>query len=154
MKEGDVEEYQWSSQYELKNQYSCISSQLNYPEFGEHAFSLLNHLWVRLCGLPGLFTPRSGLRNFCMGCKEPVQETPIVMVNGSSSVNGFYVCRFILRIKVYTEVVRMRILKWKTCKDAHTTIPTHIKTHTHMHTHTHTHTHTPVSYTHLTLPTS
>ena len=27
-------------------------------------------------------------------------------------------------------------------------------THTHTHKHTHTHTHTPVSYTHLTLPTT
>ena len=31
---------------------------------------------------------------------------------------------------------------------------THTHTHTHTRKHTHTHTHTPVSYTHLTLPTT
>ena len=44
----------------------------------------------------------------------------------------------------------------------HTHTKTHTKTHAsmltpacmHTHTHTHAHTHTPVSYTHLTLPTS
>ena len=43
-------------------------------------------------------------------------------------------------------------------KHAHTHSSTHARTHAHTRTHTHTrtrtHTHTPVSYTHLTLPTS
>ena len=99
-----------------------------------------------------LFEPASGLFTGMHG--------PLNYDYTHSHIHNTYI-HMHRRTHLYTTIMTTHILTFTqhihTHAQAYSSVHNdydHTQAHTRTHTHTHTHTHTPVSYTHLTLPTS